>query len=78
MQTLKTKVEELIRIGDEGKMSESPERKVLKDTIGKLKTKNITSLTNYFQVVKVFNENLEKLLNSLIQSSAKYSLMLVL
>ena len=52
-------------------MSDSPERNMLKETIGKLKTKNITSMTNYFQMVKAFNTNLQKLVNSINDSSSK-------
>lgn len=54
-------------------MSESPERKVLKETIGRLKTKNITAITNHMMAVKAFNETWERLFNSFKEQYAQAS-----
>jgi len=52
-------------------MTETPERKVLKETISKLKTKNITSLNIYKITIDQFNESLLSLIKNLNEMSSR-------
>jgi hypothetical protein len=52
-------------------MSESPERKVLKNTIEKLKAKNITSLNNYKNDMSAFQGTIVNFYKSLNEMTEK-------
>lgn len=52
-------------------MSKTPERKVLKETIAKLKAKNIASYNFYLATVKVFQDSIESLVKQLQAASSQ-------
>jgi hypothetical protein len=52
-------------------MSKTPERDVLKETIAKLKAKNIASYNFYLATVKVFQDSIESLVKQLQEASSQ-------
>jgi len=52
-------------------VSKTPERDVLKETIAKLKAKNIASYNFYLATVKVFQDSIESLVKQLQEASSQ-------
>lgn len=52
-------------------MSEAPERKILRETIAKMKAKNIASYNFYIATVKIFQDSTKSLINQLQEASSQ-------
>lgn len=52
-------------------MSEAPERKTLKETIAKMKAKNIASYNFYIATVKIFQDSTKSLIKQLQEAASQ-------